>query len=160
MIGGFDRHDGFAQRWMFVAKIGGKLLLGLRRADQQYLMGARQRFGNILEKMRIGGRSMTAMRALAAVNPLMLVLRMHHGFFLLGRREVPGGCLLMIDPNNCMIVWHCNLAESVFTYSTWLQRLRAPAHVGVCPTMPHILTINAGSSSVRFAIFSSGARPV
>ena len=27
------------------------------------------------------------------------------------------------------------------------------------PTMPHILTINAGSSSVRFAIFSSGARP-
>src|ERR1700691_883270 len=25
--------------------------------------------------------------------------------------------------------------------------------------MPHILTINAGSSSVRFAIFSSGARP-
>src|SRR5258708_9186862 len=26
--------------------------------------------------------------------------------------------------------------------------------------MPHILTINAGSSSVRFAIFSSGERPV
>jgi acetate kinase len=26
--------------------------------------------------------------------------------------------------------------------------------------MPHILTINAGSSSVRFALFSSGARPV
>jgi acetate kinase len=39
------------------------------------------------------------------------------------------------------------------------QRLRATAQVGVCPTMPHILTINAGSSSVRFAIFSSGARP-
>src|SRR5450432_2737956 len=41
-----------------------------------------------------------------------------------------------------------------------LQRLRATAQVSVCPTMPHILTINAGSSSVRFAIFSSGARPV
>lgn len=40
-----------------------------------------------------------------------------------------------------------------------LQRARAQAQVGVCPTMPHILTINAGSSSVRFAIFSSGARP-
>jgi acetate kinase len=40
-----------------------------------------------------------------------------------------------------------------------LQRVRAQAQVGVCPTMPHILTINAGSSSVRFAIFSSGARP-
>jgi acetate kinase len=26
--------------------------------------------------------------------------------------------------------------------------------------MPHILTINAGSSSIRFALFSSGARPV
>jgi len=26
--------------------------------------------------------------------------------------------------------------------------------------MPHILTINAGSSSVRFAIFSRGERPV
>ena len=32
--------------------------------------------------------------------------------------------------------------------------------VGVCPTMPHILTINAGSSSVRFALFATGARCV
>lgn len=39
-----------------------------------------------------------------------------------------------------------------------LQRLRA-RQAGVYP-MPHILTINAGSSSVRFAMFSSGARPV
>ena len=31
-------------------------------------------------------------------------------------------------------------------------------HVGVCPTMPHILTINAGSSSIRFALFATGAR--
>jgi acetate kinase len=29
--------------------------------------------------------------------------------------------------------------------------------VGVCPTMPHILTINAGSSSIRFAVFAAGA---
>jgi acetate kinase len=32
--------------------------------------------------------------------------------------------------------------------------------VGVCPTMPHILTINAGSSSIRFALFAAGAAPV
>jgi acetate kinase len=32
--------------------------------------------------------------------------------------------------------------------------------VGVCPTMPHILTINAGSSSIRFALFAAGAPPV
>jgi acetate kinase len=30
--------------------------------------------------------------------------------------------------------------------------------VGVYPTMPEILTINAGSSSIRFALFASGAR--
>jgi acetate kinase len=34
----------------------------------------------------------------------------------------------------------------------------AGLHVGVCPTMPHILTINAGSSSIRFALFATGAR--
>ena len=32
--------------------------------------------------------------------------------------------------------------------------------VGVCPTMPHILTINAGSSSIRFALFAAGASMV
>src|SRR5580704_1601307 len=30
-------------------------------------------------------------------------------------------------------------------------------HVSVCPTMPNILTINAGSSSVRYALFASAA---
>ncbi|HMI76512.1 MAG TPA: acetate/propionate family kinase [Steroidobacteraceae bacterium] len=34
------------------------------------------------------------------------------------------------------------------------------ADVGVCPTMPHILTINAGSSSIRFALFATGERQV
>ncbi|HXI49544.1 MAG TPA: acetate/propionate family kinase [Steroidobacteraceae bacterium] len=34
------------------------------------------------------------------------------------------------------------------------------ADVGVCPTMPHILTINAGSSSIRFALFATGDRQV
>jgi hypothetical protein len=47
---------------------------------------------------------MTAMRALAAVDPLMLILRMHHGLFLCRWREVPCGCFLVIDPNNRMIV--------------------------------------------------------
>jgi acetate kinase len=37
-------------------------------------------------------------------------------------------------------------------------RVAKAPHVGVCPTMPHILTINAGSSSIRFALFASGAR--
>jgi acetate kinase len=32
--------------------------------------------------------------------------------------------------------------------------------VGVCPTMPHVLTINAGSSSIRFALFAAGAPAV
>lgn len=39
-------------------------------------------------------------------------------------------------------------------------RLPRPArNVGVCPTMSHILTINAGSSSVRYALFLSGTPP-
>jgi len=33
-------------------------------------------------------------------------------------------------------------------------------NVSVCPTMPHILTINAGSSSIRFALIAVGARAV
>ena len=33
MIGSLDRHDGFSQQWLLVAKISGELLLGLRGAD-------------------------------------------------------------------------------------------------------------------------------
>ena len=40
-----------------------------------------------------------------------------------------------------------------------LARARLARNVGVCPTMPHILTINAGSSSIRYALFSSAAQP-
>jgi hypothetical protein len=44
------------------------------------------------------------MRAFAAVHALMLVMRMDHGAGLLRGGEVPGGRLLMIDPNDGMIV--------------------------------------------------------
>lgn len=104
MVGSFDRHDGFSELRLFIAKISGELPLGLCGTDQQYLMGASQRFSDIVKKMMIGGSSMTAMRALAAVDPLMLILRMHHGLFLCRWREVPCGCFLVIDPNNRMIV--------------------------------------------------------
>src|SRR5450432_3556755 len=89
MVGSFDRHDEFSQLRIFVAKISGELLLGLSGTNQQNLMGASQCLGDVIEKMMIGGRSMTAMRALAAVDPLMLIFRMHHGLFLFGRRKVP-----------------------------------------------------------------------
>ena len=67
-------------------------------------MGAGERLRDVIEKMMIGAGSMTAVRALAAVYPLMLIFRVHLGLFLFGRREVPRGRLLMIDPNNRMIV--------------------------------------------------------
>jgi hypothetical protein len=67
-------------------------------------MGAGQRARDIIEKVMIGGGSMTAMRALAAVDPLMLVLSMHHRFLLIGRCEVPCSCFLVINPNNRMVV--------------------------------------------------------
>ena len=104
MIGGFDRHDGFSQLRILVAKVAGEFLLGLCGADQQNFMGAGQRLRDVIEKMMIGAGSMTAVRALAAVHPLMPIFRVHHGLFLLCRREVPRGCLLVIDPNNRMIV--------------------------------------------------------
>jgi hypothetical protein len=44
------------------------------------------------------------MRALAAVDSLMLILRMHDGFFLVCRREMPCGRFLMIDPYDRMVV--------------------------------------------------------
>jgi acetate kinase len=47
----------------------------------------------------------------------------------------------------------------MFSYCMPLARARLARNVGVCPTMPHILTINAGSSSIRYALFSSAAQP-
>jgi hypothetical protein len=44
------------------------------------------------------------MRALAAVYPLMIVVRMHHFFFLFRGREMPCGGLLMVHPNDGMVV--------------------------------------------------------
>jgi hypothetical protein len=104
VVGSLDRDDGFSQQRLLVAQISGELLLGLCGTDQQNFMGASQRFGDIIEKMMISAGSVTAVRALAAVNALMLILRVYHRLFLFCRREVPGGRLLMIDPYNGMIV--------------------------------------------------------
>jgi hypothetical protein len=44
--------------------------------------------------------------AFAAVHAQVLVMGVNMGVFLRRRREVPGGRLLMIYPNNRMVVWH------------------------------------------------------
>jgi hypothetical protein len=67
-------------------------------------MGAAQGLRDIIEKMMIGLRFVTAMRALAAVDALVLVLRMHHGLFLFRWREMPCGCFLVIYPNDGVVV--------------------------------------------------------
>ena len=103
VIGGFDCDDGFAQLRMLVAKISGELLLGLCGTINNISWAPASAFATS-SKMMICARSMTAMRALTAVDPLMLIFRVHHRLFLFCRREVPRGCLLVINPNNCMIV--------------------------------------------------------
>jgi hypothetical protein len=57
---------------------------------------------DFIEEVRIGGRLVPAMRALAAMHALMLVTSMDHGARLFGRGELPCGRLLMIDPNDCV----------------------------------------------------------
>jgi hypothetical protein len=104
MIGIFDRDDGPPELRIFIAKIARELLLGLRRSDQQDFMGPREGMGDIIEEVMIRGRSVSAMRALSAVNPLVLILRVNPALFLFRGVEVPCGCVLMIDPNNRMVV--------------------------------------------------------
>ena len=47
---------------------------------------------------------MTAVRALATVDPLVLIRGVHHFLFLFRRREMPGGCFLVIYPNDGVVV--------------------------------------------------------
>ncbi len=67
-------------------------------------MRAFERVRDLLKKMLVGGRLVAAVRALAAVSALLLAARMDHGVRLLGRRELPSGRPLMIDPDDGVIV--------------------------------------------------------
>jgi len=85
MIGVFDGDDGLSELRVLVAQIGGELLLGLRGTDQQNLMRTAQGLGDIIEKMVVGRRLVTAVSAFAAVNALMLIFGADLGLFLRGR---------------------------------------------------------------------------
>lgn len=102
MIRILDGDDGAPQRRMLVAQILRELLFGLRGTDHQNLMHTVERVRDLIEEMRIGRRLVTSMRALAAMHPLMLVAGMDYGAGLFGGSELPGGRLLMIDPDDCM----------------------------------------------------------
>ena len=104
MIGILYGDDGAAQLRVLVAQIARELLLGLRGSDHQNFMHAFERVRDLIKKMLIGRRLVPAVRALAAVHALMLIVRMNHGARLLGRRELPCGRPLMIDPDDGMIV--------------------------------------------------------
>jgi hypothetical protein len=104
MIGVLDGDDAAAQLRMFLTQVVRELLLGLRRPDYQYLVRALESLCNFIKKLVIGGRFVAAVIGLAAVYTLMLVMRMDHGVRLLRRGEMPGGRLLVIDPNDGVIV--------------------------------------------------------
>ena len=100
MIRVLDGDDGAAQLRILFAQVARELLLGLRRSDHQNFMHAFECVRDFIKEMMIGGRLVTAVRALAAMYALMLVLRVDHRIRLLGRCELPSGRLLMIDPND------------------------------------------------------------
>lgn len=102
MIGILDGDDRFPQRGVLVAQIVRELLFGLRGTDQENLMYAIEGVNDFVKEVWIGGRFVTAVRALAAVHTLVLVVSMNHGARLFGGCELPGGRLLMVDPNDSM----------------------------------------------------------
>jgi hypothetical protein len=104
MIGILNGDDSAAQLRVLAAQIGRELLLGLRGSDHQNFMYAFERVRDLIKILPIGGRLLTAVRALAAVSALMLAVRMDHGVRLFGRRELPNGRALMIDPDDGVIV--------------------------------------------------------
>jgi hypothetical protein len=104
VIGAFDCDYGLPKLRIFIAQIGGEFLLGLRRANHQNFVGSAQGLRDIIKEMMIGRRFMTAVRALATVDPLVLIRGVHHFLFLFRRREMPGGCFLVIYPNDGVVV--------------------------------------------------------
>jgi hypothetical protein len=106
MIGVLDGNDRLCQLRMLVAQVDRKLMFCLRRTNQQDLVRTRNRLRDFLEKVMVGGGFVAPVGAFAAVHTLVLVIGVNVGVFLRRRREVPSGRLLMIYPNNRMIVWH------------------------------------------------------
>jgi hypothetical protein len=104
MIGILDGDDSVSQLRVLVAQIARELLLGLRGPDHQNLVHAFKRVRDFIKEAMIGGRLVAAVRALAAVHALMLVMRMDYRTRLLGRRELPNGRSLMIDPYHRVIM--------------------------------------------------------
>lgn len=104
MVGTFNGDDGAAQGRVLVAQVGRKLLLGLRRPDHQNFVRALERMRGVIEKMAVGRRLVTAVGAFAVMHALMLFMRVNNGALLLGRRELPNSRLLMVDPNDRMVV--------------------------------------------------------
>src|SRR6202158_651739 len=115
MIGSLQRDDALAERRVPLSQEIRKLLFGLRRSDDQDLMSAREGRRHFLEELRIGRMSMSAMRALAAMYLLMLVVRVHEGPFFFRGCELPHRGFLMIDPNHGMIIGHLEFPESART---------------------------------------------
>ena len=106
MIGVLDRNYRVCELRVLVAQVDRKLMFCLRRANQQDLVRTRNRLRDFLEKVMVGGGFVAAVGAFAAVHAQVLVMGVNMGVFLRRRREVPGGRLLMVYPNNRMIVWH------------------------------------------------------
>src|SRR5712675_1403164 len=106
MVGALHRDDALAERCVFLLQEIRKLLLGLRRSDDQDLMRAREGRCHFLEELRIGRMFMSAVRALAAMYLLMLIVGAHQRPFFFSGRELPHRGFLMIDPNHGMIVGH------------------------------------------------------
>lgn len=104
VIGILNRDDGAAQLRVFVPQVARELLLGLSRSDHQNFMHAFERLRDFIKELAIGGRLVAAMGTLSAVYALMLIVRMDHGIRLFRRCELPSGCLLMIDPNDGVIM--------------------------------------------------------
>jgi len=100
VIGILDGDDAAAQLRVLVAQVVRELLLGLRGPDDENFMDALQRVRDIVEVMPIRGRLVAAVRALAAVDSLVLIMRVDHRARLLGRGELPDGRPLMIDPDD------------------------------------------------------------
>ena len=104
MVRGLDGDHRSAQRCVLGFEECRELLLGLRRADHQNLVRTGECLRNFIEKPVIRGRLVAAVRALAAVHPLMLLMCMDDAVGLFRGGELPDGRLLMIDPNDGMIV--------------------------------------------------------
>src|ERR1700688_508928 len=104
MIGTLDGDDAAAQLRVLVAQVGCEFLLGLRRPDHENLVRSLERLRGVIEKVAIGGRLVATMGAFAAVHAFMLIMRMDVGARLLGRSEMPDRRLLVVDPNDRMIV--------------------------------------------------------